>query len=253
MGNIILLLVIAGGSRRGAAGHGGGDDSGRPGLPQRHQVPDRGRRSIWHRPLGHGPGGKDYLRPCALPGGGVARPLAHVLPGPLQSLYAHAEQIPRAHALDFLTEVTYGQYGLVSRRNRWTSTEYTDGSGYIAALMKDDWANLVAKHDDPVKFIKGRASDLGLDHKRYSDVGFLDDMLEAASGAESPLGVSGHMLKNRNYWSQLRGQMPSVEALADYAGSAVGNRVEWELMRELFPQATYAMDGLLEAILNATP
>ena len=158
-----------------------------------------------------------------------------------------------AHALDFLTEVTYGQYGLVSRRNRWTSTEYTDGSGYIAALMKDDWANLVAKHDDPVKFIKGRASDLGLDHKRYSDVGFLDDMLEAASGAESPLGVSGHMLKNRNYWSQLRGQMPSVEALADYAGSAVGNRVEWELMRELFPQATYAMDGLLEAILNATP
>ena len=36
-------------------------------------------------------------------GGGVARPLAHVLPGPLQSLYAHAERIPRAYALDFLT------------------------------------------------------------------------------------------------------------------------------------------------------
>ena len=29
------------------------------------------------------------------------------------------------------------------------------------------------------------------------------------------------------------------------------NRVEWELMRELFPQAAHAMDGLLEAILNA--
>ena len=36
-------------------------------------------------------------------GGGVARPLAHVLPGPLQSLYARAEAIPRANALDFLT------------------------------------------------------------------------------------------------------------------------------------------------------
>lgn len=157
-----------------------------------------------------------------------------------------------AHALDFLTEVAYGPYALVSRRNRWTSTEYTDGSGYIAALMKDDWANLVARHDDPVKFIKDRASALGLG-RSYSDVGFLDDMLEAASGTATPLGAGGHMAQNRAYWSQLRGQMPSVEALADYAGSAVGNRVEWELMRELFPQATYAMDGLLEAILNASP
>ena len=34
--------LTVGDSRRGAAGHGGGDDSGRPRLPQRHQVPDRG-------------------------------------------------------------------------------------------------------------------------------------------------------------------------------------------------------------------
>lgn len=156
-----------------------------------------------------------------------------------------------AHALDFLTEVTYGPHDFVSHRKRWTSREYTDGSGYIAILMKDDWANLVAKHDDPIQFVKGRASALGLG-KSYSDAGFLDDMLEAASGTQMPLGIGSHMIQNPQYWSQLRGQMPSIEALADYAGSAIGNEIEWDLMRELFPQATHAMDALLEAILNAT-
>ena len=155
------------------------------------------------------------------------------------------------HALDFLTEVSYGPYSIVSPRNRWTSIEYTEGSGYIATLMKDDWADLVAKHDDPVQFVKDRASALGLG-KSYSDAGFLDDMLEAASGTQMPLGIGSHMIQNPRYWSQLRGQMPSIEALADYAGSAIGNEVEWGLMRELFPQATHAMDALLEAILNAT-
>ena len=173
-------------------------------------------------------------------------------------VFLRAEYIPPrtvahecAHALDFLTEATYGPYALVSRRNRWTSTEYTDGSGYITSLMRDDWANLTAKHDDPIQFIKQRIDESGLNRRSYYDVGFLDDMLEAASGTAMPLGAGGHMAQNRAYWSQLRGHMPSVEALADYAGSAVGNRVEWELMRELFPQATHAMDGLLEAILNA--
>lgn len=173
-------------------------------------------------------------------------------------VFLRAEYVPPrtvahecAHALDFLTEVTYGPYGLVSRRNRWTSTEYTDGSGYIAALMRDDWANLVAKHADAIDHIKRRMTALGLD-RTYDDVGFLDDMLEAASGSQMPLCTGSHMVKNPRYWSQLRGQMPSVEALADYAGSAVGNGVEWELMRELFPQATHAMDGLLEAISDVT-
>lgn len=117
--------------------------------------------------------------------------------------------------------------------------------------MKDDWANLVAKHDNPIQFVKDRASALGLG-KSCLDASFLDDMLEAASGTAMPLGVSGHMLQNRGYWSQLRGQMPSVGVLADYAGSAVGNGIEWELMRGLFQQAAHAMDALLEAILNAT-
>ena len=65
--------LTVGDSRRGAAGHGGSDDSGRPGFTQRHQIQDRGRRPARHRPLGHGPGGKDHLCPCALPGGSVAR------------------------------------------------------------------------------------------------------------------------------------------------------------------------------------
>ena len=45
--------------------------------------------------------------------------------------------------------------------------------------------------------------------------------------------------------------MIGAEAIADYAGSAVGNVIEFMLMRKLFPKASASMDGLLEAMADA--
>ena len=44
--------------------------------------------------------------------------------------------------------------------------------------------------------------------------------------------------------------MVNLDALANYGGAAVANPLEYELISELFPSASSAMDDLLEVMAN---
>lgn len=134
--------------------------------------------------------------------------------------------------------------------NQWNTTWFTNGSGYISALLADD-----LKAIEAVAAAQGMSADdymLSVIRSRginssYSNIGFLSDMVDAASRGACNLGHGSH---GRTYWQQDGGRLVGAEALADYGGAAVANEVEYRLMREFFPSATATLDDLLEVMAN---
>lgn len=157
------------------------------------------------------------------------------------------------HAVDFKSAFEFGSYGLKTDASRFSSAVFTDGNGYIRSLLAEDYAEIrrlaEASGIDADEYVRRAADKAGLPDS-YDGRAFLGDILDAASGGKAWIGY-GHSRADSRYWAKSGGDTVGAEAVADYAGSAVGNVLEFMLIRRLFPNASASMDGLLEVMADA--
>lgn len=157
------------------------------------------------------------------------------------------------HARDWQQAISWATSAgatLSTNGRQWNTAWFTNGSGYITALLADDLKAIEAAaaaqgmgaEEYMLSIIQARGAD-----ETYSGIGFLSDMVDAASRGAYNLGHGHH---GRAYWRRDGGRLVGAEAFANYGGAAVANEVEYQLMREFFPSTTSTLDDLLEVMAN---
>ena len=158
-----------------------------------------------------------------------------------------------AHAIDWQQSIDYSREGLRIYTNRymWNSANTSSSTGSLGNLLRAECNELTqragASGQSVSLFVSDLAARRGITFS-FESVGFLSDIIEGASGGAIRLGVGGHIDRFPNYW-ETPGALES-ESFANYVGSAIANPVEYELIRDLFPTSSAAMDELLEVIAN---
>ena len=97
------------------------------------------------------------------------------------------------------------------------------------------------------QFVLAVALGGGLDSS-YESISFLSDFLTTANRGKQSLGYGhfGSDANGKNNWGTIGNVC--AEWLANYSGSAVGNPVEYEAIKELFPETATILDEPLEAM-----